>query len=63
MPWPFTAASSWSAVRRRAVRRPRAAPWPRPGPYDAYFASPSAVEDDYRRLSGRPRRAELRDPQ
>jgi hypothetical protein len=41
-----------SAIRRW-LGRPPTARRPRPGPYyDSFFASPSAVEDDYRRLAG-----------
>ena len=41
-----------SAIRRW-LGRPPTARRPRPGPYyDTFFASPSAVEDDYRRLAG-----------
>ncbi len=42
-----------SAIRHW-LGRPPTARRPRPGPsyYDTFFASPSAVEDDYRRLAG-----------
>ncbi len=61
-------AATWGArmmsVIRRWPSRLRTAPRSRPGPaaYDTFFTSPSAVEDDGRRLARRQRPAARHDP-
>jgi hypothetical protein len=55
-------AATWGARMMSAIRRWPSRPRTGPAAYDTFFTSPSAVEDDGRRLARRQRPAARHDP-